>query len=79
MALAPDFRSPPASVATGARPGSAKHEHGGLATARQQGDGVTFAFFCKRHDSPAVGGYSQASTTKAAAGFYALWSLRDSA
>ena len=37
-----------ASVATGARPGSAKHEHGGLATARQQGDGVTFAFFLQK-------------------------------
>jgi len=35
---------------------------------------VTFAFFSrKRHDSPAAGGYPQASITKAAAGFYALY------
>jgi len=39
---------------------------------------VTFAFFFrKRHDSPAAGGYPQASTTKAAAGFYALWSVAE--
>jgi len=43
MALAPDSRSPPASVATGASLGTT--DVGRLATAGQQGDGVTFAFF----------------------------------
>jgi hypothetical protein len=71
MALAPDYRSPFASVATGASLGITDVVR--LATAGQQGDGVTFAFFFrKRHNSPAAGGYPQASTTKAAAG---LWDL----
>ncbi len=43
MALAPDYRSPFASVATGASLGIT--DVGRLATAGQQGDGVTFAFF----------------------------------